>query len=85
MEAASRDRAEDGDRGALYVLVRLMCETGGTGAFCVQQHFAPPHNDGASTRSGRPTASEAPGELFASRAPYHGCDYEDGYDYDDQN
>jgi hypothetical protein len=28
MEAALRDRAEDGDRGALYVLVRLMCETG---------------------------------------------------------
>lgn len=28
MEAALCDRAEDGDRGALYVLVRLMCETG---------------------------------------------------------
>jgi hypothetical protein len=28
MEAALRDRAEAGDRGALYVLVRLMCETG---------------------------------------------------------
>lgn len=28
MEAALRDRAEDGDRGALYVLVRLMSETG---------------------------------------------------------
>lgn len=28
MEAALRDRAEDGARGALYVLVRLMCETG---------------------------------------------------------
>lgn len=27
MEAALRDRAEDGDRGALYVLVRLLCET----------------------------------------------------------
>ncbi|MFC8950023.1 hypothetical protein [Streptomyces rochei] len=27
MEAALRDRAEDGDRDALYVLVRLMCET----------------------------------------------------------
>ncbi|MFD8540663.1 hypothetical protein [Streptomyces rubrogriseus] len=27
-EAALYDRAEDGDRGALYVLVRLMCETG---------------------------------------------------------
>ncbi|MEU5092072.1 hypothetical protein [Streptomyces sp. NPDC021356] len=28
MEAALRDRAEDGDRDALYVLARLMCETG---------------------------------------------------------
>ncbi|WLQ69203.1 MULTISPECIES: hypothetical protein [Streptomyces] len=28
MEAALRDRAEDGDCGALYILVRLMCETG---------------------------------------------------------
>ncbi|MEU4684483.1 hypothetical protein [Streptomyces xinghaiensis] len=28
MEEALRDRAEDGDRGALYVLVRLMCELG---------------------------------------------------------
>jgi hypothetical protein len=28
MEAALRGRAEDGDRHALYVLVRLMCETG---------------------------------------------------------
>lgn len=28
MEAALRIRAEDGDRGALYALVRLMCETG---------------------------------------------------------
>ncbi|EDY65319.2 conserved hypothetical protein [Streptomyces pristinaespiralis ATCC 25486] len=28
MEAALRDRAEDGDRGAMYVLVRLMCGTG---------------------------------------------------------
>lgn len=27
MEAALRDRAEDGDRGALYNLVRLLCET----------------------------------------------------------
>lgn len=27
MEAALRDRAGDGDRGALYVLVRLLCET----------------------------------------------------------
>jgi hypothetical protein len=27
MEAALRNRAEDGDRGALYVLVRLLCET----------------------------------------------------------
>ncbi|MER5528024.1 hypothetical protein ABT075_26130 [Streptomyces sp. NPDC002677] len=28
MEAALRDRAEDGDRDALYVMVRLLCETG---------------------------------------------------------
>ncbi|WP_432103567.1 hypothetical protein [Streptomyces sp. bgisy091] len=28
MEAALCDRAEDGDRDALYVLVRLMCQTG---------------------------------------------------------
>lgn len=28
MAAALRDRAEEGDRGALYVLVRLLCETG---------------------------------------------------------
>ncbi|MGV9661121.1 hypothetical protein ACWDR5_29745 [Streptomyces koyangensis] len=28
MEAALCGRAENGDRGALYVLVRLMCETG---------------------------------------------------------
>jgi hypothetical protein len=27
MEAALRNRAKDGDRGALYVLVRLLCET----------------------------------------------------------
>jgi len=27
MESALRERAEDGDRDALYVLVRLMCET----------------------------------------------------------
>jgi hypothetical protein len=27
MEAALRSRAGDGDRGALYVLVRLLCET----------------------------------------------------------
>ncbi|MFF4121574.1 hypothetical protein [Streptomyces sp. NPDC001714] len=27
MEAALRNRAEDGDRDALYVLVRLLCET----------------------------------------------------------
>ncbi|MFE3944860.1 hypothetical protein ACFXPV_23780 [Streptomyces sp. NPDC059118] len=27
MEAALRSRAEDGDRGALYALVRLLCET----------------------------------------------------------
>lgn len=27
MEAVLRNRAEDGDRGALYVLVRLLCET----------------------------------------------------------
>ncbi|MEW2131880.1 hypothetical protein [Streptomyces sp. NPDC005435] len=27
MEAALRDRAEGGDRGALYALVRLLCET----------------------------------------------------------
>ncbi|MGY0070447.1 hypothetical protein ACWZEH_27435 [Streptomyces sp. QTS137] len=27
MEATLRNRAEDGDRGALYVLVRLLCET----------------------------------------------------------
>lgn len=27
MEAALRMRAEDGDRGALYVLVRLLCRT----------------------------------------------------------
>ncbi|GHH95865.1 hypothetical protein GCM10017779_63220 [Streptomyces capillispiralis] len=30
MEAALRDRAEAGDHGALYALVRLMCETGRT-------------------------------------------------------
>ncbi|MFE7838770.1 hypothetical protein ACFU53_22800 [Streptomyces sp. NPDC057474] len=28
MDASLRNRAEDGDRGALYVLVRLLCETG---------------------------------------------------------
>ncbi|MFD3584555.1 hypothetical protein [Streptomyces sp. NPDC058683] len=28
MEAALRNRAEDADRDALYVLVRLLCETG---------------------------------------------------------
>lgn len=27
MEAALRNRAKDGDRGALYVLVQLLCET----------------------------------------------------------
>ncbi|MFB7502079.1 hypothetical protein [Streptomyces broussonetiae] len=27
LEAALRNRAEDGDRGALYALVRLLCET----------------------------------------------------------
>ncbi|MEE1772604.1 hypothetical protein PUR34_31740 [Streptomyces sp. JV185] len=27
MEAALRNRAKDGDRGALYILVRLLCET----------------------------------------------------------
>ncbi|MEU5093194.1 hypothetical protein [Streptomyces sp. NPDC020996] len=27
MESALRNRAEDGDRGALYALVRLLCET----------------------------------------------------------
>ncbi len=27
MEAALRDRAEGGDHDALYVLIRLMCET----------------------------------------------------------
>ncbi|MCT9006751.1 hypothetical protein ACWGKW_28360 [Streptomyces sp. NPDC054766] len=30
MESALRNRAEDGDRGALYVLVRLLCETSRT-------------------------------------------------------
>lgn len=30
MEAALRNRAEDGDRGALYALVRLLCETSRT-------------------------------------------------------
>jgi hypothetical protein len=30
MEAALRKRAEDSDRGALYVLVRLLCETSRT-------------------------------------------------------
>lgn len=30
MEAALRNRAKDGDRGALYVLVRLLCETSRT-------------------------------------------------------
>lgn len=30
MEAALRDRAEDGDKGALYALARLLCETRGT-------------------------------------------------------
>ncbi|MFF7929382.1 hypothetical protein ACFZDP_51715 [Streptomyces mirabilis] len=30
MEAALRNRAKDGDRGALYALVRLLCETSQT-------------------------------------------------------
>ncbi|KAB1982809.1 hypothetical protein [Streptomyces triticiradicis] len=30
METALRDRAKDGDQGALYVFVRLLCETGRT-------------------------------------------------------
>ncbi|MFE7161377.1 hypothetical protein [Streptomyces sp. NPDC057636] len=30
MEAALRNRPKDGDRGALYVLVRLLCETSRT-------------------------------------------------------
>ncbi|MEU0436410.1 hypothetical protein ABZ153_33295 [Streptomyces sp. NPDC006290] len=30
MEAELRNRAKDGDRGALYVLVRLLCETSRT-------------------------------------------------------
>ncbi|MFD8914038.1 hypothetical protein [Streptomyces sp. NPDC059575] len=44
MEAALHTRAEDGDRDALYALVRLLCETGRTEeAHRVVQDVAPDH------------------------------------------